>query len=197
MSRLAPLLPLSIPVPLAMGVPGDDYPWHWSVYRWLEGANATIEGIADLTRFATTLGEFLTALQRIDAADGPPPGKHNFYRGAPPAVYDHDTRRAIRALQGQIDTEAATVVWEAALDASWRGTPVWVHGDVSSGNLLINEGQLSAVIDFGSSAVGDPACDLSIAWTFLQGASRNAFHATLRLDEPTWARGRGWALWRH
>src|SRR5258705_4310433 len=101
-----------------MRVPGDDYPWHWSVYRWLEGENATIEGIADLTRFATTLAEFLTALQRIDAADGPPPGKHNFYRGAPPAVYDHDTRRAIRALQGQIDTEAATVVWEAGLAAS-------------------------------------------------------------------------------
>jgi aminoglycoside phosphotransferase (APT) family kinase protein len=88
------------------------------------------------------------------------------------------------------------VVWEAALAASWRGTPVWVHGDVSSGNLLIKEGQLSTVIDFGSSAVGDPACDLPIGWTFLQGVSRDAFRAALRLDEPTWERGRGWALWK-
>src|SRR4051812_13599063 len=93
--KLAPLLPLPIPVPLAMGRPADAYPWHWSVYRWLDGEIATIERIADLPQFATTLAEFLIALQRIDAAGGPPPGRHNFFRGGPLTVYDGETRQAI------------------------------------------------------------------------------------------------------
>ena len=194
--RLAPLLPLPIPVPLAMGVPADGYPWHWSVYRWLEGEHATIERIADLHQFATTLAHFLTALQRIDPADGPPPGPHNFYRGGPLTIYDDETRQSIAALDGKLDTDAATAVWESALEATWRGSPVWIHGDVAAGNLLVKNGRLSAVIDFGCSAVGDPACDLVIAWTLLSGESREAFRAALPLDEATWARGRGWALWK-
>jgi aminoglycoside phosphotransferase (APT) family kinase protein len=194
--RLAPLLPLPIPVPLAMGVPTERYPWHWSVYRWLEGENATIERIADLSQFATALARFLVALQRIDAAGGPPPGEHNFFRGGPLAIYDGETRRAIAALDRTIDADGATAVWEAALAATWRGRPVWLHGDVSAGNLLVTSGRLSAVIDFGCSAVGDPACDLSIAWTLFRRESRDAFRATLPLDRATWARGRGWTLWK-
>ncbi len=108
--RLAPLLPLPIPVPLAMGVPADGFPWHWSVYRWLEGENATIERIDDLHRFATTLARFLAALQQIDPAGGPPPGQHNFFRGGPLAIYDTGTRDAIAALQGKIDSDAVTAV---------------------------------------------------------------------------------------
>jgi aminoglycoside phosphotransferase (APT) family kinase protein len=194
--RLAPRLPLPVPVPLAMGAPEGGYPWHWSVYRWLEGEPATIGRIADLSRFATTLAQFLMALQRIDATGGPPPGQHNFFRGGPLAIYDAETRQAIATLDGQIDTDAATAVWQAALGAAWRGSPVWVHGDVSAGNLLVRRGRLSAVIDFGSSGVGDPACDLSIAWTLLQGTSRDALRAALPLDRATWARGRGWTLWK-
>lgn len=194
--RLAPFLPLPIPVPLAMGVPGDGYPWHWSVYRWLEGETATIERIADLRQFATMLAQFLVALQRIDTAGGPPPGPHNFFRGGPLSVYDDETRHAIATLDGRIDTDAVTAVWEAALAAAWHGSPVWLHGDVSAGNLLVSKGQLSAVIDFGSSGVGDPACDLSIAWTLLGGESREAFSAALLVDSATWARGRGWTLWK-
>jgi aminoglycoside phosphotransferase (APT) family kinase protein len=194
--RLAPLLPLPIPVPLAMGMPAEGYPWHWSVYRWLDGEIATIAHIADLREFASTLAHFLVALQRVDATGGPPPGKHNFFRGGPLTVYDGETRQALKALDGTIDTDAATAVWEAALAATWRGSPVWVHGDVSSGNLLVESGRLSAVIDFGSSGVGDPACDLYIAWTFLEGDSREAFRAALPLDRATWARGRGWTLWK-
>lgn len=194
--RLAPLLPLPIPVPLAMGMPAEGYPWRWSVYRWLEGEIATVARIAGLREFATTLAQFLLALERIDAADGPPPGPHNFFRGGPLTVYDTETRQAIAALDGLIDTDAATTVWEAALATTWRGPPVWVHGDVSSGNLLVEGGRLSAVIDFGSSGVGDPACDLYIAWTFLERDSREAFRAALPLDRATWARGRGWTLWK-
>ncbi len=195
--RLAPLLPLPVPVPLAMGVPAEGYPWCWSVYRWLDGENATRERIADLPQFATTLAHFLAALQQISPAGGPPPGPHNFYRGGPLTTYDAETRRAIAVLDGTIDTDAARAVWEAALRATWHGPPVWLHGDVSAGNLLVNGGKLSAVIDWGCSGVGDPACDVTIAWTLLSGESREAFRAALTLlDGATWARGRGWALWK-
>ena len=194
--RLAPYLPLSIPAPLAIGRPGRGYPWHWSVYRWLPGETATHASIADLGSFATTLGEFLAALQRIDARSGPPPGQHNFFRGGPLAVYDHETRRALEALEGRIDVATARVVWELALGSAWNNAPVWFHGDVASGNLLVENGQLSAVIDFGTSGVGDPACDLSISWTMFDETSRAAFRDALPLDEETWARGRGWTLWK-
>ena len=194
--RLAPLLPLAIPVPIAMGVPAGGYPWHWSIYRWLEGANATIERIANPHDFASTLAQFLAALQRIDPTGGPPPGQHNFFRGGELAIYDTETRDAMATLHGKIDTDAVTAVWEAALQATWNGPPVWLHGDVSATNLLVGEGQLRAVIDFGCSGVGDPACDLTIAWTLFSGESREAFCAALPVDDATWARGRGWALWK-
>ena len=194
--RLAPLLPLPIPAPLAMGVPAEGYPWHWSVYQWLEGETASIERIENLAQFATTLARFLAALQRIDPAAGPPPGLHNFFRGGSLAIYDAETREAIAGLHGKIDRDAVTAAWEAALQATWHGPPVWLHGDVSAGNLLIRGGRLSAVIDFGCSGVGDPACDLAIAWTLFSGASREAFRTALPLDAATWARGRGWALWK-
>ena len=194
--RLAPHLPLPIPVPLAMGIPACGYPWPWSIYRWLKGETAAIARIADLRRFATALAHFLARLQRIDPADGPPPGPHNFFRGAPVAVYDTQTRNAIATLDGRIETAPAMAVWEMALESNWHGPPVWIHGDVATGNLLVRDGTLAAVIDFGCSGVGDPACDLTIAWTFLTGESREAFCAALPLDDATWARGRGWAMWK-
>lgn len=194
--RLAPHLPLPIPVPLAMGAPGEGYRWPWSVYAWLEGQTATAGPIADRSQFAADLAKFLTALQRIDTTGGPPAGRHNFYRGGPLLTYDAETRQAIELLGDRIDGEAATQVWDAALAATWTGPPVWVHGDVSPGNLLVQDGQLSAVIDFGCCSIGDPACDLAIAWNSLEGESREAFRAGLPLDPATWARGRGWTLWK-
>ena len=194
--RLAPHLPLPIPVPLGRGVPADGYPWPWSIYRWIEGETATIGRIADPHRFATGLARFLVALQRVDPTDGPPPGPHNFFRGGSLMIYNAETRQAITALEGEIDTGAATAVWEAALAATWHGQPVWFHGDVAWGNLLVEEGRLSAVIDFGTSGVGDPSCDLAISWTLFGGESREAFRAVLQPDDATWARGRGWTLWK-
>jgi len=193
---LRPLLPLPIPIPLAMGVPAQGYPWHWSVYLWLKGEPASVERIAHLDQFAATLAQFLVALQRIDPAGGPPPGPHNFFRGGPLAVYDDETRQAVAALEDEIERGAVSDVWEAALEAAWHSPPVWVHGDVSAGNLLVERGRLRAVIDFGCSAVGDSACDLAIAWTLFSGKSREAFRDALPLDGATWARGRGWALWK-
>jgi aminoglycoside phosphotransferase (APT) family kinase protein len=194
--KLAPWLPLQIPVPLAIGEPAEGYPWKWSIYRWLEGESAASAHIDDLSAFATSLAQFLIALHRIDTKGGPPPGPHSFYRGGDLKHYDEETRKAIALLKGKIDAEAATEVWESALATNWEGSPVWVHGDMSAGNLLVQNGKLSGVIDFGQLAVGDPACDLAIAWTFFHDKSRDLFRALLPLDEGTWARGRAWTLWK-
>jgi aminoglycoside phosphotransferase (APT) family kinase protein len=194
--RLGPRLPLPIPEPLGMGQPTDGYPWPWSVYRWIDGETAADGHIADERAFATALAEFLNALHRIDAADGPEPGPHNFFRGGPLITYDAQTREAIAALDDRSKAVEAASLWEAALASPWRDRPVWIHGDVAPGNLLVDGGRLSAVIDFGNIGVGDPACDLAIAWTFLRREGREAFRASLPLDSATWARGRGWTLWK-
>lgn len=193
--RLAPLLPLAIPVPLGKGMPAEDYPWQWSVYRWLDGEDVTVERIADPRHAAIELGRFVAALQRIDPDDGPRPGEHNSFRGVALAERDASTRMAITSLDGTIDAGAATQAWEAALHAPvWDGPLVWIHGDLLAGNLLARQGRLSAVIDFGCLGVGDPACDVMAAWTFLSAESREAFRAAVHVDDATWARGRGWAL---
>lgn len=193
---LAPSLPVAVPVPLAKGVPGAGYPFDWSIRRWLDGQTATLDRVDDPCGFAESLAEFLLALRRVDAAGGPRAGAHSFYRGAPPAHYDEQTRRALAALDGQLDTGLASAVWDAALEATWSGPPVWFHGDFAAGNLLVREGKLAAVIDFGTSGVGDPACDLVIAWTMLSGDSREAFRQVAGQDRAMWARARGWALWK-
>ncbi len=193
---LARQLPLPIPEPVAMGEPDDGFPRPWSVYRWISGDTACVDRIASLTAFAADLAGFLAALYAIDATGGPPPGAHNFFRGGPLNTYDAQSREAIRVLERELDTDAATEVWEAALASSWDRPPVWVHGDVDEENMLVAEGTLRAVIDFGCAAVGDPACDLVMAWTFFAGESRDVFRDGLRLDDATWARGRGWALWK-
>jgi len=194
--KLAALLPLPIPVPLVLGMPTDEYPWHWSVCPWLDGETSSVERITNLSQFAIDLAQFLIALQSVDCTDGPLPAQRNFFRGGPLRVFDAEARAAIMALRGEIETDSATSAWETALRAMWHGTPCWCHGDVSAGNLLVEHGRLSAVIDFGCSAVGDSACDLAIAWTLFAGDSREAFRAALPLDNATWARGRGWALWK-
>jgi aminoglycoside phosphotransferase (APT) family kinase protein len=193
---LAGQLPLPIPELAAAGEPGCGYPWPWSVYRWIEAVPVTEQTVCDLPRFAADLAGFLAALYQIDPAGGPPPGPHNFFRGGPLAVYDGETREALAALQGHIDTALATEVWQAALEATWQGRPVWFHGDAQPGNLLVKGGRLCAVIDFGTCGVGDPACDTTIAWTFLSGQSSRVFSERLPVDQATWTRGRGWAIWK-
>ena len=193
---LAPQLPLPIPTPVARGAPGEGFPYSWSVYRWLDGELASRARIGDLNGFATTLAEFLRALGRIDATGGPEPGQHNFFRGGPLATYAEETQQAIDALGAEVPGDEAKRLWEDAMATSWDRDPVWFHGDVAIGNLLVRDGRLAAVLDFGSSGVGDPACDTVIAWTFLSGPSRDRFRAELDVDAGTWSRGRGWALWK-
>ncbi|MEV7345786.1 aminoglycoside phosphotransferase family protein [Streptomyces sp. NPDC093544] len=187
---LAPLLPLPIPEILATGVPGAGYPWSWSVGRWLDGELPVPDRLADPVRLAADLGAFVAALRKVDLPGGPPG-----YRGGPLASVDASTRSALGELEGMIDTVAATVAWEAALAAPlWTGPPVWLHSDLMPMNLLTHQGHLSAVLDFGTIGIGDPACDLIPAWNLLPAEARPTFRHATGADHATWARGRGWAL---
>lgn len=192
--RLAPHLPLAVPVQLARGHPAEGYPFEWSVYEWLPGesANGTID---DLNEAAVDLATFVKALRGVEVTDGHPrpPGG----RGAPLAELDEHARRSIAQLGDRIDGAAALRSWEESLAAAaWHGDEVWVHGDLLPGNLLVVDGRLSAVIDFGGLNVGDPACDLQPAWNVFAGESRARYRAELRVDDDSWLRGRGWALYQ-
>ncbi|GGP97633.1 aminoglycoside phosphotransferase family protein [Streptosporangium pseudovulgare] len=188
--RFAPLLPVDVPVPLGRGEPTEFFPLPWSVYRWLDGENPSAGRLTDPHPLARDLAEFVVAFRRMDLPDGPPA-----YRGGPLALLDRPTRAAIGELDGIIDTRAATAAWEAALEApEWGGPPVWVHADLLPGNLLVVEDRLSAVIDFATAGVGDPACDLIVAWNLLPADARDTFRTALDVDDAAWARGRGRAL---
>jgi len=193
---LAPALPVPIPEAVAKGEPGHGYPHHWAIRRWIDGSTASLETVTDLDEFARAVASFILALQQCDATGGPLAGAHSFYRGGPPAHYHSETVEALATLKERINADLAREVWEAALATPWDRPPVWFHGDIAQGNLLVQDGRLSAVIDFGTSGVGDPACDLVIAYTFFSGSSRSVFRDAVQQDADTWARARGWALWK-
>ncbi|WP_329118776.1 aminoglycoside phosphotransferase family protein [Streptomyces sp. NBC_01465] len=189
---LAPQLPVGIPDVLGKGVPGEGYPWLWSVCTWLDGGNPDPDDLSDPVQLAKDLAEFIVALQRIDPAEGPPA-----YRGGRLGEVDAETRAAIAELDelNMIDAQAATAAWEESLHApAWTGPPVWLHSDLMPGNLLTADGRLTGVIDFGTLGIGDPAADLLPAWNLLPPQARTAFRDALAPDDATWLRGRGWAL---
>ena len=193
--KLAPHLPLTVPLPLAEGEPAGRYPFSWSVYGWLRGEDATVEPVTDQRRLAADLARFLSGLQAIDSTGGPPPGEHNFFRGCPLGLRDEATRASIESLASRIDADAVTAAWEEALGApEWDRGPVWIHGDLDARNLLVVGGRLSAVIDWGGLGVGDPAYDVMVAWKVLSGEARELFRAELGVDDATWARSRGGVL---
>lgn len=188
--RLAPLLPFPIPMLLGKGAPGPDYPWPWSVYRWIEGENPVENSLEDPRSLAADLATFVAAFREVDLPDGPPA-----YRGGPLSDMDASARSAIKDLHGMIDTDAATAAWDEALRVpDWSGPPVWVHADLLPGNLLVDRGRLTAVLDFATTGVGDPACDLIVAWSVLPAGVRDDFRLALQADDAAWARGRGRAL---
>lgn len=190
---LAASLPVPIAEPVALGAPSDLFPAPWSVRLWLPGETALAEPPADPVALAVDLARFLHALHRIDTTAAPPAGPQTFHRGGDLRIYDADARRAIRALDLP---PLALALWNRAVATGWDRPPVWVHGDVAPGNLLLRDGRLSAVIDFGQVCVGDPACDLIPRWTMFDGPARAAFVAALPFDMGTWDRARGWALWK-
>ncbi len=194
---LAPQLPVPAPVPVATGRPGCGYPHPWSVRRWIPGHTVAGSPLGDPTTFGVDVARFLGALRTIDATGGPRPGPHCFHRGGPPGHYDDEVREALRTLGSDVDGTCCAAVWSEALATTWSAPPVWFHGDIAPGNLLVDaSGRLAAVLDFGTCGVGDPACDLVLAWTVLRGRAREAFRKAVELDDATWARARGWALWK-
>lgn len=194
--ELGDQLPIPIPVPLGLGLPGAGYPFHWSVYGWLPGEAADRVTIFDALGIAEDVTRFLEALQRIDATDGPEPDIHNWFRGTTLRTYDSTFRTALAELDDHIDVGLAAAAWDDALAARWDGVDVWFHGDLAPGNLLLERGRLAAVIDFGTCGVGDPSCDFAIAWTLLSRPGRQLLRQRLEIEDSTWARGRGWALWK-
>ena len=183
--RLAPSLPVEIPVPVAQGRPSDDYPWFWEIHRWVDGETVPIEEI-DAIQAAHDLAALVGALRQV-SPDGAPPG-----RGIPLAERDREIRYWLARFDGD---PAVTAEWERALAApSWEGPPVWHHGDLDVRNWLVREGRIRGVVDWGSMGVGDPACDVMVAWKLHSPAARDAFRAALPTDDATWERARGWAL---
>jgi len=189
-------LSLPISIPLAKGKPNKNYPYPWSIYKWLEGETVAHENIVDLNQFAKDLGGFLVELQSIDASEGPFAGIHNFYRGGDLAVYNEQSKNAIENNKEIFNEHLLKEIWDLSLDSKWGADPVWLHGDVAPGNILVKDGKLYAIMDFGILGVGDPSCDAAMAWTFFDDNSRKVFKKTLNMDEETWNRARGWALWK-
>ena len=187
---------LSLPIscPVAMGMPSDEYPFPWSINRYIEGQTVTSGAVCDMAGFATELAAFLGELQSIGTEGAPAAGEHNFYRGASPAVYDKQVKAALRQPDAGWPVPKIEAIWKKAVASNWQHAPVWLHGDIAPGNLLMKDGHLCGVIDFGIMGVGDPACDYAMAWTFFDSHSRTCF---LRgLDAGTIDRARGWALWK-
>ena len=194
--RLAPLLPFQIPTPLGVGRPGHGYPFEWSVWNWIVGETATQANIGSMQSLANDIAGFLNALAACPTSGAPPAGPDNFFRGGNLSVYDSQVRTCLAKLQEHVDVVGLEQIWLQALRSSWEKSPQWVHGDIAWGNLLMRDGRLQAVIDFGSSAIGDPACDLVINWTLFDLAAREAFTHAYDTDPGTWARARGWCIWK-
>jgi aminoglycoside phosphotransferase (APT) family kinase protein len=183
--RLAPTLPLEIPAPVAQGRPTDEYPWFWEICTWVEGETTPVEAI-DAIQAARDLAAFVAALQHAEAAGAP------LGRGIPLAERDKEFRYWLARFDGDPGVVAE---WERALAApAWDGPPVWHHGDLDVRNWLVRDGRISGVIDWGSMGVGDPACDVMVAWKLHSSTARDAFREALQTDDATWERARGWAL---
>ena len=190
---LAPHLPTEVPVPLAVGEPADGYPFRWYLAPWLEGVNPRPDGSIDLCELAVDLAAFVLALQRVDATGAPTP--QHIQRGGPLTGADRFTRHRAEELRAEADVDALVAVWDAGVHAPpWDGQAVWVHGDLSDGNLIVRDGRLSGVIDWGGLIAGDPAVELMVAWNLFDAESRAVYRDALGfVDDAMWLRGRAWA----
>jgi len=194
--QLGPHLPLAVPQPLEIGEPGEGYPFSWGVYRWLPGEELELDRVDDPAQVAADLAGFVRSLRALDATGAPVPSDNPFDRGTPLAPRDAMFREALDELRDEFDTALVLASWERSLAATpWDDPPVWIHGDLMSGNLLMADGRLSAVIDFATLRAADPAGDLLAAWyVFDDAESRRVYRAEVGLDDDAWARARGWAM---
>lgn len=195
---LAKALSISIPAPIKMGKASEDYPFPFSIYKWLPGKSINLMRLTDQDKeqLAFDLARFLKELQSINDVKGLEPGQHNWWRGDHVSVYDKGAREQIAELAEIIDARKALALWGQACTTRWDKAPIWIHGDFAIGNILMDGGKLSAIIDFGGAAIGDPACDLVIAWTYLNGKAREIFISEMNMDDATLLRARAWALWK-
>jgi aminoglycoside phosphotransferase (APT) family kinase protein len=187
---IAPALPVAVPVPVRIGNPSALFPWHWSVLRWFEGTVAAGAGLREDVDLGAAIADFVRALH-VPAPAGAPA---NPVRGVPLA--DRADAVQARFASGRVPNAAALeAVWADALDAEpWPGPPLWLHGDLHPANVLVREGRLVAVLDFGDVTAGDPATDLATAWLTFDDGAREAFREALAPDAETWRRARGWAV---
>lgn len=190
--ELAPRLPLPIPAPVRRGRPGNGYPWSWSVTPWFPGVPAIEVPPDDLAHAASTLGRFLAALHRSAPADAP----ENAWRGIPLAHRAEHVDRYLAQLDGLVATTELRALWEDLVGTpAWRGPKRWLHGDLYPANVLVHDGRVSAIIDFGDLTSGDPATDLSVAWMMFPPELRGDLRAAAgEVDDDTWSRARAWAL---
>lgn len=192
--RLAPHLPVEVPVPVALGEPDEDYPFPWSVVPWLPGTTVDRAEL-DPDRLADDLADAVLALRQVDTTDAPRP--EGTSRGVPlEELAGHaDVEAEIAEMAHLVDADAALRVWRDALDAGpWTGEPVWLHGDLLEGNLLSDGRRLTALVDFLVLGVGDPALDVMPAFTLFDGPARQRYRAALAVDDATWARAKAWVM---
>ncbi len=188
-------LPLAVPEPLGTGGPAYGYPYPWAVYRWIEGVPVIEADLPDMAATAETLGCFVNVLRSIDVPAAPLSGPANNHRGVELSIRDKVTRRSLAGIADLYDEARLNAAWDQALQADkWDNAPVLIHGDIHAANLLARDRALSAVIDFGLAGRGDPAVDLIVGWSLLDTGARDIFRVAAGVDEPTWQRGRGWAL---
>ena len=187
--KLAPLVSLHIPKPVELGKPADRYPFPWAIYDWIDGESYQAVRIGDERQIARDLANFIMELRCADTAGAPHGGRDHL------KALDVDTRSALDSLHNVLDSEAVSAAWTKALQApAWDGKPVWIHGDLINSNLLVNSGQLQAVIDFGGAGIGDPAADIIPAWTIFGRAGRDTFRQAMNVVDAVWERARGYAL---
>jgi aminoglycoside phosphotransferase (APT) family kinase protein len=183
-------VPLAVPVPVAAGAPEAAFPYPWGVVRWLPGELATLDRLDDPVESAADLARFVRALQAVDATGGP-----THHRGHPVRLLDDMVQTGIAGLQGEVDADALAQAWQRVLAApDYDGPPVWFHGDLAYLNLLALDGKLTAVIDWGTCGVGDPAIEMLVAWNLFPAEARRAYREALGVDDATWERGKGWVL---
>jgi aminoglycoside phosphotransferase (APT) family kinase protein len=185
--------PIEVPAVVAVGHPDDRYPYRWAVLRWLPGRTWDQAAVGDERRAAEDLAGFVLAVRALDPADGPRSDAGG--RGAPVRHRDELVREAIELVFHDFRPEELTEAWERSLEApDWAGPPTWLHADLLPGNVLVADGRIAGILDFGAVCVGDPACDVMPAWTLFSPSARAAYRRALAVDDAMWLRARGWAL---
>ncbi len=196
LAALAPHLSVAIPEVAAIGEPSELFPLPWSIRPWIAGETLEDAKGVDRKNLAATLGATLVELRSVPIDNGPYAGKLSFFRGCHPSVYGEEVVQSLDILSDKTDAAQCLEIWQGAVTSIWTAEPVWFHGDVAAGNILVNDNAMIALIDFGTCGIGDPACDFVMAWTYFDAVERQHFRQAAEIKDGTWQRAKGWALWK-